>query len=83
MRGHSAPCRIKTGTSSHVVGRKSDDREAEPSLGYSAAWWISQRLGNSRSRCSTDRRLPHLFSRSLDASTAKAVRLSVSAFSDY
>jgi hypothetical protein len=33
MRGHSAPCRIKTGGSSHVVGRKADDRKAEPSLG--------------------------------------------------
>lgn len=31
MRGHSTPCRIKTGRS--VVGRKADDREAEPSLG--------------------------------------------------
>ena len=26
---------------------KADDREAEPTVGYSAAWWISRRLGNS------------------------------------
>ena len=53
MRGHSARCRIKTGRSSHVVGGKADDREAEPPVGYSAAWWISQRLGNSAGEFST------------------------------
>jgi hypothetical protein len=33
MGRHSAPCRTKTGRSSHVVGGKADDREAESSLG--------------------------------------------------
>jgi hypothetical protein len=32
--------------SSHVVGRKADDHEAEPSVGSSAAWPIRRRLGN-------------------------------------
>jgi hypothetical protein len=45
MRGHGAPCRIKTGRSFHVVGRRS--RRHEPTLARSTACWISQGLATA------------------------------------
>ena len=45
MRGHSAPCRIKTGRSSHVVGRRSRRKEAERTPGSFARMLESKVCG--------------------------------------
>jgi hypothetical protein len=83
MRGHNAPCRIKTGTSSHV-GRTKSRRPRSSTIS-----WLFGRIVHQSEAWQQQKRILYRlplaasFQQIIDASTAKAVWLSVSAFSDY